>query len=571
MIEPIDHRFSPVNGKSSLGFVIAGKTGADNKTSLVQATQWVNPLSSTPDADRKLSRTACLLLAACMVLFLLLRLRWVGHLLVWDEAMTLCTVRSFKAGANDVFSGWFWRHPPLYTLAMLLLQPFQAGFAEKAEVLSVGIATVNQFLLFHLNRRIFGTAVALWSAFMIAVIPGSVFFDVWIKQDHPAVTFGLLALLLLFSGRTLYAGLCLGLALLSKQTAVFYVAAAVLLWAAGACGKRTRKDFLALTLIPALTSGWWYLAVLPKVGSAGTGSSVGQESLWNRLIEATHLRFAVNENTLWEHTWTYYLQKLPGDLSWLGLALAVAGLVFVVRHALQLRTPGGSGEIMWILWPAFVLVPALLLLSVVPNKVPWIIIVLFPAWATLAGLGLSAALSFATSRLRHGTIKIQIGAIAIAVVVIMSAMAVPLARKYESVLDSIGASQLRGALASREAAEEMNKVTKDGERAMVTSFFYWNGIPAGHADPIFACYFVRNVQVLIRSHHEPLEDIIRDIKEYRLDWALLSPPPSVALTLIGELDRRFGVKPRQLSGAFLCQTAEIYRNSSATNSIAPTR
>ena len=36
-------------------------------------------------------------LAGVLVIFLLLRLRWIGHLLVWDEAMNLCTVRSLAA------------------------------------------------------------------------------------------------------------------------------------------------------------------------------------------------------------------------------------------------------------------------------------------------------------------------------------------------------------------------------------------------------------------------------------------------------------------------------------------
>ncbi|HIL71898.1 MAG TPA: hypothetical protein EYG38_18860, partial [Verrucomicrobia bacterium] len=51
-------------------------------------------------------------LCLCLVLFVALRSEFIGHLLVWDEAMNLCTVQSFATQGSDDFSNWFWTHPP---------------------------------------------------------------------------------------------------------------------------------------------------------------------------------------------------------------------------------------------------------------------------------------------------------------------------------------------------------------------------------------------------------------------------------------------------------------------------
>ena len=90
----------------------------------------------------------------CAAVFFVLRARFISHLLAWDEAMNLCSVRSFYAGGTDEFSGWFWRHPPLYTLLMTLCAPLKSGFAERVEFMTIGIGLVNLALLFLLNRNL---------------------------------------------------------------------------------------------------------------------------------------------------------------------------------------------------------------------------------------------------------------------------------------------------------------------------------------------------------------------------------------------------------------------------------
>src|SRR5688572_4124292 len=110
----------------------------------MQVAQTLVERPGVPDTGGELTRVTWLLLAGCVALFIVLRARWVGHLLVWDEAMALCTARSFTAGADDPFAAWFWRHPPLHSVLLLALSPLKPGFAERAEVLSITIAAINQ-------------------------------------------------------------------------------------------------------------------------------------------------------------------------------------------------------------------------------------------------------------------------------------------------------------------------------------------------------------------------------------------------------------------------------------------
>ena len=241
--------------------------------------------------------------------FVALRARGVGHLLMWDEAMDLASVRAWITSSHDAFSNAFWAHPPLFPLMMTGLAPLRAGFAERAEWLSIAVQAVNLFVLFLLNRRLFGTAVALLACAALACLPGAVFFDAWIKRDHLVVTFGLLALLALDGRRSLLAGLLLGFALLSKESALFYVAGVVAL-IPFVYGKGERvKNAAGILVVAAAASVWWY-------------------ALFS-IMSGIYIRFALGRDadlSGWNQPWTYYLGRTWLDIGPVALAVLVAGL-----------------------------------------------------------------------------------------------------------------------------------------------------------------------------------------------------------------------------------------------------
>ena len=512
-----------------------------------------HPPMTTPVPEPALTdRAVWLPLAACVILFLVLRFRWLGHLLVWDEAMALCTARAFDAGGNDPFAAWFWRHPPLHTLLLLVLQPLQAGFAERAEILSIGVGAVNQGLLFLLNRRVWGLAAGLWSAFIIALLPGSALFDVWIKQDHLVATFGLLALLALVSRRTLWCGVCLGLALLTKGTAVFYCLAVFALWLGGACGRRTVKDFFLLTGLSALTCGWWYLGVLPRAPGSGGGDA---------------FQFALHAQSLWQSNWSFYFVQLPVLLGWTGVVLAGAGAVWAVQAWVKDRAHEDRPAA-WAVWPLTVLVPALVLISIVPNKVPWIVISLLPAWAALVALAVNEAtkwlgkISFPRAARRRPALTTLTAACA---VVLAGVLLTATTRDYEPMLRRVAESQWRGAANSQEAAEILNRNVRDDDRVLLTSFYYWQGLPPGLPDPIFTYYLVKKPIVLLRSHQRLFGEVVADIREHHLDWALLSPEPGEAASvLFAGFEQVLSLPPQRTTGAWLFRTTEVHRRATST-------
>jgi hypothetical protein len=458
-----------------------------------------------------------ILLLGCVSLFVILRLCWVGHLLVWDEAMDVCTVRSFLAGVRDDFAGWFWRHPPLFCLLMMGTQPGQPGFPERVALLSIGIGVLNQLALFALCRKVFNRRVALWAALFFAVVPGGVFFDVWIKRDHPVVGLGLIAIWLLFSGRSLYAGLCLGVALLCKESAVFYALAANLLWMMKAGGQRRFRDFGALNLTALAVCGWWYLIVLPVVnvsgsGTAGLGIAV---AIKNALFRGAgeHVRVALGSDVNWNQSWTFYLAQWPVLIGPVGLLLAGAGLGLLARQVQLARQEGESqaGNARQRLWPVALLVPNYLLLSLLSAKVPWVPMVLFPGWVALQAVAVERFGAFLDSQ-KPGRHWAACGGFAVGIMCAIAMGSTVVGRDYEDLLRQVDEGQWRGARYSREAAELMNRVTRDGERALVTAFHYWQGIAPGHACPVFACYFKRDVAVLIRPFQRPFSELVRDMR-----------------------------------------------------------
>jgi 4-amino-4-deoxy-L-arabinose transferase-like glycosyltransferase len=299
-----------------------------------------------------------------------------GHLLTWDEAMNICSARSLFSLGNDHFSNWFWRHPPLYSTLTLALSPLREGFITRVELLNIVLGAINLFLLFILNKKFFGLIIASASVFLLSIMPGSIFFDLWIKRDHLAVTCGLLALYSLANRKYAFSALAAGLGILCKETFVFLYVPIFLLTVMERSNKPSRPVRIALiTVIPLLTSFWWFI-IASRQGSL---SSIGN-----------HFQFAFASNTTWYGGLDFY-PSLTGELLGpAGILLLIGGILVAI---ICVRKFGAKV----LAWPLLFLLLPLIFLAVIPRKVPWIVIVFLPGLATAQALAAGALLERITA------------------------------------------------------------------------------------------------------------------------------------------------------------------------------
>ncbi len=490
-----------------------------------------------------------LALIACVLLFLVLRLPWIGHLLQVDEANTLLSVRAFASGGADFYSGWFWRRPPLVTTMLLLARPLEDGYIQRAEMMIVMVGTLNLLVLFLLNRRVFGTLTALASAFFLAVMPGANFFDVWVKHDCLCVLFGLLAIHGFLTRRSLLCGVALGLGFLAKEMALYYALAICVLWILEGKGRRPIREVIVVPILAVLASAWWYLFF-------------SQSTL--------HVLYAVTGSPKrvepgWQNPWYYFFEKLPVDLGYWGIAVTLVGVMalWVLTRRDKAAVPANETSA-GILWPLALLIPSFLIISATRTKTPWYTIPLYPAFATLQALGLGLflkAVDRAGRRFRWDA-AVRRGSIAAAAILVVGASLLGAAnRDYEDTMKRQYYWMWWGASLSRDTATMMNQLVGENERAMITPMFYWDT----HERPcsVFTCY-LNPFPVLIRRFDIPADSLIEDVKTHRLDWAMVSVPPgAMSEALIEPMIRKYGLYPLRLKGACIFKTDRIYKTSEA--------
>ena len=514
--------------------------------------------SAPPSAGGANWRRPVFWLTALLIggLFVALRARWIGHLLFWDEAMHLLTTRALYGGGTDGYSPWFWRHPPLLGVLSLLLEPLRAGYAERAEWLTLALGTAGLIPLFLLNRRAFGPGVALASLGFLAVMPGAVFYGTWIKEEPVVILGGLTALLCFDRRRYWLAGLALGAAFLGKELAIFYALAVAALWWLRSPHERHWRDLAATAAATALTAGWWFVCF-----------SVTLRHFWHLTTGSVQ-----GESTDWARPWSFYLAKLPGDLGWAGLALLVAGAVLAgvlllgrgrQRQAppsadTGVRPPGAPLSA----WPLALLLPGFAVITVVRLKAPWFIVTLYPAIATLQGLVLVSLLRALYRWLpERPRLAGLLGAGATAAVILIF-LPPRLADSYEALAERQEHNLLTGSQTSAVAARVMNTLVQDDDRVLLTPMHYWRlteVVPC----PIFTYYF-RPVAVVVRPFDLTYADFVDTVRKYQIHWAMLSPPPDPGVReLLNPIVQRLGLRPVFNAGVCVFHTTLLWQPQEA--------
>ena len=155
----------------------------------------------------------------------------------------------------------------------------------------------------------------------------------------------------------------------------------------------------------------------------------------------------------------------------------------------------------------------------------------------------------------------------ISIIVTAGSTAAVLKLDYEKMLQRIDTGQWRGAHYSKDIALHANRLVSDKERMLVTSFHYWKGLGPGHACPVFAYYFNRKAEILLRPHEVTHNQLVKDIIKYRIDWAIISPEPDkLEMVMPPEFVKKNRLIPTVLGKAVIFKTTDVYMAQGNRNS-----
>ena len=498
-------------------------------------------LLNRPSGQERMTRFQWIVLSLLTLLYIAVRLPWIGHLITWDEAMNLLTVRSLVTHGQDYYSSWFWRHPPLAPVLMMLAKPLQAGFAERSELLMLGIGVLNLLVLFAVTRQTVGLLPALWAAFFYAVMPAARFYDLWLKPDSPVVLFGVLSILFYLRGRPLISGVFMGLAFLSKEMAVFYAGGLCLLWLIGGERKQKGRELLLVAVVTVAVSAWWFFGfstTMKYFVAFVTDSSTQETDVWQ-----------------WARPWHYFLSRLPVDLGWTGVLLCLAGMItlWILYRKRQVEASA--------LWAVKVLIVGYLLMSLSRGKGTWWNICLFPLFAVVQGIG-AYGLVLALHQIREVGNPVRTAAFRVLLAAVAALFVLNVYHTdYEAYLCLQDKPLWWGTTASREMAQACNQRVRPDDRLLITPMYYWED-PKPKPCPIFA-YYLDDVGVLVRPGDINVSNFVDAVRQYKINWAMVSPMPGVGeKALIEPLIRDYGLQPILLRGGCIFKTDRLCQDAS---------
>ena len=428
-------------------------------------------------------------LFALSALFLYLRMRTVGHLLMWDEAWNILSLRAYLTGATGNPFYWFYRfHPPLYMAFAGFLAPFRDGFALRLEWLSLIFAYATFLVVYFLGARIGGWRYAWFTGAFLSCMPASIGYDTWIKRDGLASFFGYLALLLLLKKRIFWCAVSLAFSLLSKENGLFFVLSAFIMVFMLGEEKPLRKISLMALVIFAFAS-WWYIFFSEM-------TTHGFQFFFSK----------AEYSLLWANTAFYYAKKLLPDLGpsiLFFLAIGAFSLFFKTFARQQAK---------WFLPAAVALcvyVPISLLFVL---KVPWLSLAARPA---LAMIGASGALYLLRRSRKHVLALLVL--CAFLAFSFYSAFSFPYADYHRKTYPN----GWPGARSSRELALFLNDRMSGGDKLLITEFEYWQ-MPTC---PVFLHYWDPHTIVRIIKRGEKAEDLADEIAKNNISWLVIVETP----------------------------------------------
>ncbi|HHP7243195.1 MAG TPA: glycosyltransferase family 39 protein [Elainellaceae cyanobacterium] len=328
----------------------------------------------------------------------------------WDPADHLIGALNYwwTLSHGDWFSHDWWtglwtlssKYPPLlYITTAPFLSFFGAGIDPALRVNNV-YTVILLVSVYGLGRQVLSPRVGLWAAGLCVLFPEFYSLRTQYFMDYPLAaltTASLWVLTLWRDGSSRWAqwslalgfGTCFGLALLMKQTAVFFLALPVLWMLGRQLQKRSWERLIQLfsgllialvLMIPWSRHNWVFQ--ISAAFSANTRSAAieGDPSVTSLAA------------------WTFYWQQLPSSVSYPLLIVPIVGLILgttVFRHTTPMDQPSGTlrqhpqTNLSALGWLMVFLAGAYIIWSAIANKdvryiMPWL-----PIWSIVLAYGLT--------------------------------------------------------------------------------------------------------------------------------------------------------------------------------------
>ena len=315
----------------------------------------------------------------------------------WDEANHLTGSLNYMAAIFQ-FSGWrdFWqvsnKFPPL---TYLLAVPFQLIFgkgSDNALMVNWIFSAVTLWATYSIGKRLFNPVVARWGAAITLLMPLFVYYRLHFITDIALTSVTVLTFACLThwyfsekrSSQWLWMvafGSCLGIALMTKQTCMFFLFFP-LLWSAGTSIWRRQWERILQLIFSAFVSvlfwGGWYSTNFIYLFST---------------YERANVTAAANEgdpalNTI--QAWIYYWQDLPRAVSWLWLIVPIVGLCLHFGKRFPRRKESYVlPEKESLIWLGVYFTGSYFLFSALYNKDPRYIMPYLPIVGIFLGYGLT--------------------------------------------------------------------------------------------------------------------------------------------------------------------------------------
>lgn len=350
----------------------------------------------------------------------------------WDQADYLTGSLNYWRALQQPqwFSGEWWtsfwlltsKVPPFTYIATAIVQHLFGTGADQATLVHLLFSAMLLGSVYGLGVQLFSIEVGLWAAGLCQLLPGIYQYRLDFLLDYPltaVVTLSFFCLTVWRNCRTAETqrtqprewfwaaafGLSLGLALMVKQTALFFLLTPILWLGFGTIRHRTWGRLAQLVgglLLSVLVFGPWYRTNWLLMLTAGKRATVD-----SAIAEGDPAL-----NTL--DAWTYYWKILPYHLSWPLLLIPIVGLLIYSIKKIKTQNENSSSFYFSFLtfnsiaWLAVFWIGAYLLGSLNINKDSRYVLPYLPAMALFLAYGLTRWTGRWKHHIRWGTIGLAV-------------------------------------------------------------------------------------------------------------------------------------------------------------------